>query len=118
SSNERRYGFRPGTPVDGSARGPIRSGRESFPQPTAVRASGEADAVVEPARPALPELDHRRQHPVTAPEFWPRHVAIGVLRHQLGVPAFEVSPIRDHLTLAGGPRPEPAAERAVHEVVV
>jgi DNA-directed RNA polymerase subunit RPC12/RpoP len=57
------------------------SRRQAGPRPRAVRPPGEEDAVVEPARPPLPELERRRQHAVAAPVRRPRHVPVRVLRH-------------------------------------
>src|SRR5262249_9904644 len=65
------------------------SRREAVACPGASGPAGEADAVVQAAGPPLPELEYGRQHAVAAPVGRPRHVAVGVPRHQLCVPGFE-----------------------------
>jgi DNA-directed RNA polymerase subunit RPC12/RpoP len=97
---------------------PIRSRRQAVSRPRSRRRSRKANAVVEPAGPPLPELEESGQHAIPPPVRRPRHVPIRVLRHQLGVPGFEVCPIGDDGALSGCPRAEPAAQRPVREVIV
>jgi hypothetical protein len=96
----------------------VTSRRQAVASPGVVGPAGEADAVVEPAGPPLPELEDGRQHAVAAPVGRPGHVPVGVLRHQLGVPGFEQGAIGDDRTLGRCPRPEPTTQRPVHEVGV
>src|SRR6185312_1992721 len=54
-------------------RRPRRSWREPSARPR-VAVARVADAVVQPRRPPLPELDGRRHDAVAAPALGPRHV--------------------------------------------
>lgn len=82
-----------------------RSRRQPVAHPTHTDAA-EPDAVVEPARPTLPELDDRGDDAIPAPVRRPRHVPVGVLRRQLVVPRFQERPVGDHGALRRRPRAE------------
>lgn len=64
-----------------SARVAARSRREPTAPPRTIGLPLESDAVVQPARPPLPELKRRRHHAIAAPVRRPRNVPIRVLRH-------------------------------------
>ncbi len=55
-----------------------QSRRQAVPHPGRRWREGEPDAVVQPARAALPKLEHPRHHAVPAPVRRPRHRAVRV----------------------------------------
>src|SRR4051794_27075570 len=83
-----------------------------------------AQPVVQPAGPALPELEQLRPHPEPAPARRARHrrrpraAALGVAGLELGDPGLEHLAARDRPALRRGQGPDPAAVRAAREVGV
>jgi DNA-directed RNA polymerase subunit RPC12/RpoP len=96
-----------------------RSRRQPLARPRrARRRSREPDAVVEPAGPPLPELEHFGENAIPAPVRRSRDVPVGVLRHERGVLRFEERAVGDDGALCRRPRAEPGAERPRDEVRV
>ena len=94
-----------------------RSRRKSVARPRGAGAR-EADAVVQAAAPALPELEHLGDDAVAAPVRRPRDVPVRVLRHEGRVLRLQEGAVGDDCTLGRGPRAEPRAERPRGEVGV
>jgi predicted RNA-binding Zn-ribbon protein involved in translation (DUF1610 family) len=88
-----------GAPIKAAPKRAARSRRESAPRPRTTLPPGELDAVVEAARPALPEFEDVRQDPITAPVRRSRHVAVRVLRHERGVLRLQECAVRDFAAL-------------------
>ncbi len=65
------------------------SGREAFATPVAVRLPREQNAVVQPARPALPEFDRMRDDSKPAPMLRTRHDNAGEFSREFVIQAFE-----------------------------
>jgi DNA-directed RNA polymerase subunit RPC12/RpoP len=76
-----------------------RSRREALPRPRARCGPREADAVVEPTGPPLPELEHFGEHAIPPPVRRSRHVPVRVLRHERHVLGFEERAVGDDLAL-------------------
>src|SRR6266542_6017780 len=94
---------------------PNGSGAEPLDHPRAS-VTAVPQAIVEPVRLVLPELDGVGADPVAAPERGQRHVAVGVARREPLQPLLEHRSARDHLALRRGPGAQPAAERAGTEI--
>ena len=105
-----------GAPVSHTPRRSMRSRREPAPRPRTVRLPRELDAIVQPARPPLPELKKRRQYAITAPVRRPRHVPVRVLRHELGVLGLEEVAVGDLAALGRGPGAQARTERPRGEI--
>src|SRR4051794_35117121 len=92
-------------------------GGEPLSRP-AVAIAAEADAVVQAARPSLPELDHVRLQRVTAPVRRPRHFLSFEPLLVLRDGGVERLAARDHGALPRRPSADLAAARAAREVGV
>src|SRR3954447_17002314 len=93
----------------------LRAQPLGFPR---VPVAPEKYAVVQPARPSLPELDRVRLHRVAAPERGPRHVAALEAALLLGDRLVELLAARDRAALVRRPGADLAAARALGEVAV
>src|SRR5690606_20152474 len=107
-------------PRPGPAWGPAspRSGGQPRDRP-APRAVGRVlEAVVEPTRATLPELEPVRDDAEAAPERGARRVGAGEAGLHLGEPGVEGGAVGERAALGGGPGAEAAARRAAGEVGV
>src|SRR5215218_11119571 len=94
---------------------PIVSGCQSLDLP-AVAGAAVAEAVVETAGAALPELDDLVGQAVAAPEVGQGDLAVGRVGGQLGHPPLQDRPVLDDPALGRGGGAELAARRAGVEV--
>src|SRR3954469_8090645 len=97
-------------------RGPSRG--ESFEEPAPVRPAAIEEAVVEPARAALPELDRLGDDEIAAPVRRARDLAAGVAGLDLTTPFLQGWPVGEDLALGGGPGPDLRPGRAGAEIGV
>src|SRR6266511_2689823 len=94
------------------------SGREALDDPDTIIPAAIAQAVVQPAGAALPELDRLGDHAVAAPVRRPGHLPVGVGGRELVQAALQRRTAVDRLALARGPGAQAAAERPALEVGV
>src|SRR4051812_21300698 len=71
----------------------VVSGGEAFEDPGGAVAPAVAEAVVQAARPALPEFEGVGGEPVAAPVRRPGDLAVGESRREVALPGFEPGPI-------------------------
>ncbi len=79
---------------------------------------GVAQAVVQPARPALPELDRLGYEAVTAPVVRPGNRSVGEAIFQVAASFLEFLPTPDNLALRRGPCADARARRTAVKVLV
>src|SRR5690606_16390889 len=96
-----------------------RSGSEAGDDPAASAARRVEEAVVEAARPPLPELVAVRDDAEAAPERWARDgLGVAEARFDLGEAGVEGGAVGHGAALRRGPGAEAAAARATGEVGV
>src|SRR4051794_3495293 len=94
------------------------SGGEALERPGAALGAPVAQAVVEAALAALPELDRGRLEEVAAPVLGSRDLPAGEAGSDVGDAPLELGPRGDRLALRRGPRGDLAPARAGGEVGV
>jgi len=91
--------------------------REPFQAPAPGTTEREAEPVVEPVLPPLPEFDQHGCQPVAAPLSGSRHV-VGIFRRRRRKTAIQVGAVRKRRALGRGPGPQLAAARTRLEVII
>src|SRR4051812_8621550 len=92
--------------------------REPFTRPDSVRIRPVANAIVQPARPSLPEFPFRGQNAVAAPGRRALERLVSSARGQVGKRLLHGVPSRDDGTLVRDDRAELAAAGPAVKVLV
>jgi hypothetical protein len=100
-----------------STRAPFRLRRQAFDDPHSIGAP-VAQAIVQPVRPSLPELDRIRRHDVAAPVRGPGYFLVEETLLHLAHCLVQFMAIGDRLALTRYPRRELMAARAIAKIAI